>query len=228
MPRPRYSIDMREHLLAPQARPVVDPSRRAIVVRPAIRPRLAVPRQRSAALPIDIDPDALILNAGPYEGYGRILTAAGGILITFKDRDLRWRHTIWRVAAWSAFTGFELWLTQNLPAGGPGWLAYLALLAAAVLNWLILRKPAEVLRQIEIRPDCLIFEGAEVFWRRFMEGELPSLKPDAEGNLILSGIYGTRHVEFATLRRFDEHDRSPEVFAAHIEEAFAQLWSRDR
>jgi hypothetical protein len=53
---------------------------------------------------------------------------------------------------------------------------------------------------------------------------LPAFDPDENDNLILSGSYGTRHVEYLTARRFDKHDRMPEVFAAHLKEAMQQLW----
>ena len=42
----------------------------------------------------------------------------------------------------------------------------------------------------------------------------------------LGGIYGTRFVEYLTVRRFDKADRAPEVFAAHLQEAIQQLWAR--
>lgn len=227
MPFARYTVAMRQRVVPIATKPQLEIRPRPVIARPTIGPRPAIREERPPVPLTDIDDEAPQAEAGAYEDYRRVLTAAGGILIIYKDLDLRWRYMLWRIAAWSAFTGFELWITQNLPDRGPGWLAYLGLLAAGVLNWLILRKPVEVLRRIEIRPDCLILEGTDVFWRRTMEGKPPSLQPDAEGNQVLVGIYGTRHVEFATLRRFDEYDRAPEVFAAHIEDAFAQLWSRD-
>ncbi len=58
-----------------------------------------------------------------------------------------------------------------------------------------------------------------------MEGGWPAFQPDKEGNQILCGIYGTRFVEYLTVRRFDELDRTPEVFAAHVQDAMRQLWS---
>jgi hypothetical protein len=56
-------------------------------------------RDRSApALPnsswTDFEPD-------PYVDYGRFLTAEGGVLIVYKDLDLRFRHTLWRLFAWT-------------------------------------------------------------------------------------------------------------------------------
>ena len=42
---------------------------------------------------------------------------------------------------------------------------------------------------------------------------------------MLSGIYGTRRVEYLTVRPFDEFDCTPTVLAAHLHEAMPQLWS---
>ena len=53
----------------------------------------------------------------------------------------------------------------------------------------------------------------------------PAFQPDKKGNQLLCGIYGTRFVEYLTVRRFDEFDRMPEVVAAHLQDAMRQLWS---
>jgi hypothetical protein len=53
----------------------------------------------------------------------------------------------------------------------------------------------------------------------------PAFNADAEGNFVLSGILGTRWVEYFTVRRFDEFDRAPEVFANHLRAAMRQMWS---
>jgi hypothetical protein len=59
-----------------------------------------------------------------------------------------------------------------------------------------------------------------------MEGGYPAFQPDKKENKILCGIYGTRFVEYLTVRRFDEQDRMMEVFAAHLQDAMQQQWSR--
>jgi uncharacterized protein YcgL (UPF0745 family) len=58
-----------------------------------------------------------------------------------------------------------------------------------------------------------------------MEGDWPTFAKDAEGNQLLCGIYGTRFVEYLTVRRFDELDRTPEVLASHLQDAIRQLWT---
>jgi hypothetical protein len=43
----------------------------------------------------------------PNQDYGRFLTEEGGILFVYKDFDFNLRHTIWRLASWTFFTGLE-------------------------------------------------------------------------------------------------------------------------
>lgn len=160
----------------------------------------------------------------PHVDYGRWLTPDGGILIAYKDLDRRLRHTLWRLLAWSAATGLEAWLLLTHSPIQNTWINIALLLLMALINGFIVWKDVEVYRTVEIRPDAMILEGHEVFWLRLMENGWPQFQQDAEGNLVLSGIYGTRFVEYLTVRRFDEHDRMPEVFAAHLQDAMNQLW----
>ena len=89
------------------------------------------------------------------------LTAEGGILIIYKDLDLGLRHTIWRLSAWSASTGCAWAVLAHAPVHGR-WITVTALLLTAIINWLIVRKPVELCRSIEIRPDCMILEGRAI------------------------------------------------------------------
>lgn len=161
----------------------------------------------------------------PYLDYGRFLTAEGGILVVFKDLDLRLRHALLRVAAWSAATGFEAWLLLHHSPVQSGAINLACFFAMMIVNAAIVWQPPELYRTVEIRPDCMIVEGKDVFWLRMMETAWPAFHPDKDGNQVLSGIYGTRFVEYLTVRRFDEYDRMPEVFAAHLQEAMMQLWA---
>ncbi len=165
-----------------------------------------------------------LVDQGPNLDYSRSLTAAGGVLIIYKDLDLRWRHYAWKAVAWCAGSGAEAWYVKAASPITGIWLNLLCWLLVAGLNLWIVWQPVEVYRRIEIRPDCLILDGEEVFWREYLVGEGPQFQPDEKENLILGGVYGTRFVEFATLRRFDEFDRMPEAFAAHFTEAVQQLW----
>ena len=164
----------------------------------------------------------------PYVDYGRFLTPEGGVLFTYKDLDLRVRYTLWRICAWALSTASEAWFLFTHSPLQTDWINGLALLAIGLLNWIIVAKPMEVYRTVEVRPDCMIIEGADVFWARQMEGAWPSFKPDAEGNQVCNGIYGSRFVEYFTVRRFDEFDRMPEVFDLHWREVTQQLWETAR
>jgi hypothetical protein len=164
--------------------------------------------------------------ASPYVDYGRWLTAEGGILIVYKDLDTRFRHTLWRLFAWTISTGWEGWYVLHHSPVHTLWINLACLLAVAIINAVIVAAPVEIYRHVEIRPDCMILDGADVFWSRQMEVGWPGFQPNAEGNQVLCGIYGTRWVEYLTVRRFDEHDRMAEVFANHLQNAMQQLWTR--
>ena len=158
--------------------------------------------------------------------YRRSLTPEGGILINYRDADRRWRITFLRILLWTAMTYAALWLIRTYSP--LGWILNLAgLVLAAIANWWIVRRPIGAARSIEIRSDCLIIDGADVFWQSLIEDNWPEMQlrddqdPDDWG---LCGIYGTRFVEFATAFRFDENDRTPEVLAIHVQDAMMKLW----
>jgi hypothetical protein len=159
--------------------------------------------------------------------YRRELTLEGGIRITYKDYDTRWRHTIWRVFAWCAATGGEFWLITNYSPVTSWWINAACVLLSAGVNWLIVMKKVEVYRSVEIRPDGMIIEGDDVFWLRLIETNWPTLKADDkdQDKHILCGIYGNRFVEYATSHRLDELDRTPEILATHLHDAMVKLWS---
>jgi hypothetical protein len=207
------------------------------LTRPRTRPHVArsVPRVvtvhrdifRLAAPTLDVPfaalPSSIAPELGPHVDYARRLTSEGGVLVTYKDLDLRLRHIIARFLAWTAFTGLEAWFLIDQSPVESEWVNRACLLVIAAINFLILWKMPEIYRSVEIRPDCMVLDGADVFSLGLMES-LPAFDPDENDNLILSGSYGTRHVEYLTARRFDKHDRMPEVFAAHLKEAMQQLW----
>jgi hypothetical protein len=202
--------------------------------RPAARhvPRAATLRSDTPRL-TDFDPGPSPLlfpvsrstepGPGPHLDYARRLTPEGGILITYKDLDLRLRHIIARILIFAAFTGLEAWLLLDYSPLQSEWINYACLLAMAGINFLILWRLPEIYRSIEIRPDCMILDHSEIFWLGLMES-VPTFKADEKDNGVLSGIYGTRNVEYLKARRFDKHDRMPDVFAAHLKEAMRQLW----
>ena len=197
---------------------------RSVAQPPARLPEFFAPNFGSG-----VDRAALVLDdllPSAYLDYRRRLTPEGGIAITYKDHDTRFRILLRRVALWLAATGVEFWyLAYHAPLDN--WpLRFGFLILCAVLNWLIVRRPVEVQRTVEIRSDCMILEGRDIFWLRNMDAGWPEFTPAEDGTLTLTGIYGTRWVEFLTARRFDERDRGPEVLAAHLAEAMKQLWDQ--
>jgi hypothetical protein len=160
----------------------------------------------------------------PHIDYRRELTPDGGIAITYKDIDDRLRQTLRRLFFWACATGAAGWyLFYRSPVHSP-WINGAALVVAAIVNWLIVAKPVEVYRRIEIRPDCMIIDGTDVFWLHQMENGWPSLRPDGEKKFQLSGIYGTRFVDYVSAHRIDEFDRTPDILATHLQQAMQQLW----
>ena len=107
-PRTRYAAEMigHAHLRARNGRA---PMAR-VVTRPSAAPRTVARagnvRERTFQLPGRPSSDGGF-QPDPYADYGRFLTPEGGILIVYKDLDLRLHHTLWRVSAWTAFTGLK-------------------------------------------------------------------------------------------------------------------------
>jgi hypothetical protein len=187
------------------------------------RPRTIAERREAATalLRAAVEPNA-------YAGYKRILTEEGGVHITYRNVDTRWRHTIRRILVWTACTVVGGWLLlYHEPLLSDG-LNFLGLIALMIVTWLIVRRPIEIYCSVEIRHDCMVLDGEDVFRRDLMEGGLPTFQPDEEDEnmLVLGGIYGTRLVEFIKAHRFDQHDRTPELLATHLEDAMEQIWSR--
>jgi hypothetical protein len=219
LPRPQ-----RSSLAVRRKRPDIRRTPRArAVARPVFRTRPPV-ITRTVPLQTFAIPDTGF-QTDPYLDYARRLTPEGGILIIYKDLDVRLRQIIFRILAWAAFTGFESWLIMSASPVESLWINAACLLTVAGINFLILWRLPELHRSIEIRPDCMIIEGSDVFWLSRMEAGWPALQQDEKGNHVLSGIYGTRFVEYLTVRRFDDYDRTPDVLAAHLQEAMMQLWA---
>lgn len=190
--------------------------------------RRAVPRvkerQRVSPQELPRPADALPFAPHPYVDYGRYLTAEGGIALVYKDIDERWRFLIRSFCLWSGATGAATWLLLKHSPVHTLTINIAVIVAAAIVNWVIVGKPVELYRTIEIRPDGMILDGQDVFWLRYMES-WPSFGPGEDGKQVLSGIYGTRQVEYLSVRAFDDFDSTPTVLAAHLREAMTQLWS---
>jgi hypothetical protein len=166
------------------------------------------------------------ISQAAFVDYRRELTPEGGVLITYKDYDTRWRHTIWRIFSWCTATGCEFWLLANYSPVVSWWINAACLLLAAGANFLIVMKKVEVYRALEIRRDGMIVEGEDVFWLRLIETNWPTLKAGEKDKdkHILCGIYGNRFVEYMTSHRLDDLDRMTEILATHLHDAMVKLW----
>jgi hypothetical protein len=240
--RKSYDAPMRYHVRAPRPqrtsrgaqrapRPTAAPRHTSRTALPTLSREISVEARpsirRDIALAPRVELPEIDTGPDPYVDYGRSLTAEGSIIICYKGIDERWRHTIWRLLAWSAATFVDGHFVFQLANIQHKALSLFCLLVAAIINWLIVRKPVEICRQVEIKPDCMVIDGTDIFWLRKMEAGWPAFRPDDTGKaMILCGTYGTRFVEYLKVPRFEDEDRAPEVFAAHLQDAINQLWMK--
>jgi hypothetical protein len=163
----------------------------------------------------------------PFNGYLRMLTPQGGVLILYKDQYRSLPLTTLRVAAWIAATWIGGWLifcesSLSVPQ---------CLLAFALLmfvNALIARWRIEVSHSVEIRPDAMIVDGEDVFYAQDIGDNWPELKmkDDDPDRMVICAISGTRFIELMTANRLEKNDRTPEILAADLQAAIEQLWGR--
>jgi hypothetical protein len=163
----------------------------------------------------------------PLNGYVRLLTPEGGILICYRDQDRSLFLETLRVFAWTVATGLGGWMVFSVSS-----LSVLQCLLALVLlmfvNWFLVRRPIEVPHSVEIRPDAMIVDGKDAFLAEDIGDNWPELqmKDDDPDRMVIAGICGTRFIEYMTANRLDANDRTPEVLAADLEAAMEQLWGR--
>ncbi|MGW1425726.1 hypothetical protein ACWAT4_36990 [Bradyrhizobium manausense] len=164
---------------------------------------------------------------GPFNGYERSLTHSGGIQIVYRDLNRGLLCKCLRMLAFGTVSLFGLWMTfpiLNL-SGKP---MFAGLTALALVDLLIVRFKIKASHSVEIRPDCMIIDGEDIFWAEDIGDNWPELKPDEEDptKMSIAGICGTRLIEYMTANRIDENDRTPEVLMAHLHEAMEQMWGR--
>jgi hypothetical protein len=180
---------------------------------------------------VDAPPGAIghptIYGANTSADYERILTPEGGILILYKDCVRNGLRSVLTFALWLSATVFEIYLTADWPIPAPVRVIWIALLGA-VTGFVVTRK-RKVNHSVEIRHDCMILDGKDVFSAERIGRNWPQLqnKGDDRNRMVIAGIYGNRWVEYMTANRVDENDRTPEVLAADLQEAMQQLWGRN-
>lgn len=163
----------------------------------------------------------------PLNGYVRMLTPEGGILILYRDQDRNLFLAILRVFAWVLATGMGGWWMFHVSSlSTPKCLAAFVLLM--VLNWFIVRRKIEVKHSVEIRADMMIVDGEDIFYAEDIGDHWPELqlKNDDPDRMVICGICGTRFIEYMTVNRLDRNDSTPDVLAGDLEAALEQLWDR--
>lgn len=169
-------------------------------------------------------PDDVEVRPTGFDKYARRFTAEGGIALSYKDVERTLPVILSKLVLWSGsclitYLAGSAWS----PIDGFWWnlAAYLVLVIACALLFF---RNKQVHRTIEIRPDCMIIEGMETFWKENMPLGWPGFMPNEAGHFVLAGVYGTRWIEYLTIRRFDDNDRAPEVFASQLAAAMKYQW----
>ncbi len=249
--RPPAMIRQTPVRLWPTRGPVRPPlaAKRLDVIARRGSPALPTPLRRAASPPVvpiraAVPPSrAAYRGPDPYVDFQRDFTDEGGIRLTFKIKDVQaWRTAI-RVVLWFLAMTVTLWFAVR---GSPfpmeprcalracpesvrlmhfGVNLVLLGLAAAVYHWILFRDD-QAYTSLEIRPDCLIVDGCDTFWRAHMDLGWPQLVPVPDGSFVLRGVYGTREVDYVTLHAFDDKDRAIQVLGAHLQFAMQQLWAQ--
>jgi hypothetical protein len=159
--------------------------------------------------------------------YARRLTPEGGILVTYMDGNV---HGLWPVVGRTFATGSAKWLIETYsPTESVLINVGCFLLAILVNRRLFFGRPVAVRRSIEVRADCMILDSEDVFWLAKIGDNWPVFQADKKfrDRQVLCGIYGNRFVEYTSVYRFDELDRTPEVLASHLHDAMMKLWGDD-
>jgi hypothetical protein len=159
-----------------------------------------------------------------FHKYDRRFTAEGGIELRYNDVERTLPVILGKLALWvgSAVVTYYAGCAYS-PIDGFWWnlSAYLVLL---VIYGFIFFRDKQVERLIEIRPDCMIIEGMDTFWKANMQLGWPGFQPNEAGHFVLGGVYGSRWIEYLTIRRFDQNDRAPELFAHQLAAAMKYQW----
>jgi hypothetical protein len=169
----------------------------------------------------------VIERRGPFNGYVRMLTPEAGVLILYQDQNRGLLIKVQRVLACILISWLGLWLiffASSLSILQD----FLAVALLILIIWRIIQFKIKVSHSVEIRPDCMIIDGTDVFWAEDIGTNFPELQIDDNDPdcMTISGIVGTRWVDLMTVNRLDEQDRTAEILAADLREAMDQLWAR--
>jgi hypothetical protein len=161
-----------------------------------------------------------------FNGYTRRLTDRGGYLIQYRDciRSRLLGGIRFIVAVTCTIGGVWFLADSTLPI-----LPRIVLFVVElVIVMLFARFPITQRHSAEVHPDGLIIDGKYFFPADEIGDNWPSLQmlDDDPDRLVLCGICGTRFIEYSTVNRVDENDRTPERLMQDLELAMEQLWGR--
>jgi hypothetical protein len=203
---------------------------RFVPPRVAFDPRLANELARFELATATVADEAYPLagRPNPFSGYVRMLTPEGGILILYQDQDRSLFPMSLRVFTWVMASGMGGWLLLFAVGSVSILNVFVVFPLLMLINWLIVRRKIIVSHSVEIRPECMILDGEDVFYAEDIGNNWPNLgwKDGDPDRLVIAGICGTRYIEFMTANRLDKNDRTAEVLAADLEAAMEQLWGR--
>jgi hypothetical protein len=167
------------------------------------------------------------LPANSFNGYRRSLTARGGFLIEYRDRVRGGLGSaIGFIAAGSLWFGGG-WLIL-FESSWPIVIRLIVFCVAATLGWVLAFVPVPQSHRLEVHPDGLIVDDTYFFPADEIGDNWPTLQMvnDDPNRMVLVGICGTRFIEYSTLNRMDENDRTPERLIQDLTLAMEQLWAR--
>ncbi len=201
-------------------------ARRGLSRKPGFNPDLESQLESWSAPEPLLDLSPIAEPTGPFNGYSRTLTSQGGIRFTYRDQIANTFLDIARVGTLIIGNLVSAVLVFHSPFTGLG--AVLAFAGLSALVWRVARHKFIVWHSIEIHPDGMTIDGQYFFSADDIGDNWPALQmpDDNPDRLVLSGICGTRFIEYATANRIDQNDRMPEVLAADLELAMEQLWGR--
>lgn len=162
-----------------------------------------------------------------FQGYSRELSERGGLLITYREKASGLFLDVMRVLTLPTAVGLLAWLLfwqSPLPLSvNSGFFVFGSIAIAFVVL-----HPIPISHSIEIHPDGMTVDGRHFSIEQIGDENWPELqmKDGDPLHYVLVGIYGTRFLEYSSLARWDEADRTVERLAQDLQLAMEQLWRR--
>lgn len=175
--------------------------------------------------------EALVLpdrhSPNPYGDYERHFMPDGSVRLLVPEGRISWMTLFTDIAnslAGATIGWFIVSVLAEAMTGGSADVGPMFLIFGIITYVFVCTPPA--MHSVEIKPDCMVLDDQDVFWASQFELSFPNLGPDVNDEWKLTGIYGTRFIEFLSIRKHDDNDRTPELAAMHLQRAMQQLWGQ--